>query len=142
MKRKIFQSVIKRISVRKSVVMEYLRVTHGINLINFPKPGLEYQTKYIKSSSKVHIQTCSKCVKCEIMGEKNGVEVTEVFDRSIDDVTKDTYSGSLHFLGENDPPEEIHDPLSCEKFKQINNRINKVLHNYLSNEHDFCSYKL
>lgn len=98
--------------------------TNTFYFINFPKPCLEYRKKIIKSSSKLHIKACAKCAKCELWVKKCGR--SDRGFRSIDDVTKDTYICSLHFLGESGPTEQNPDPLSYEEFKKIDKSINKV----------------
>lgn len=98
--------------------------TNTYYFINFPKPCLEYRRKIIKSSSKIHIKTCAKCAKCDLWVKKCGR--SDRGFRSIDNVTKDTYICSLHFLGESGPTEENHDPLSYQEFQYIDKSINKV----------------
>ncbi|XP_044740315.1 uncharacterized protein LOC123301570 isoform X2 [Chrysoperla carnea] len=98
--------------------------TNRFYFINFPKPCLEYRKKIIKSSSKLHIKACAKCAKCELWVKKCGR--SDRGFRSIDDVTKDTYICSLHFLGESGPTEQNPDPLSYQEFQHIDKSINKV----------------
>ena len=91
--------------------------------INFPKPCLVYRKKII-TSRKLHIKACSKCAKCELWVRKCGR--SDRGFRTIDDVTKDTYICSLHFLGKSGPTEQNPHPLSYQEFQHIDKPINKV----------------
>ncbi|XP_044741264.1 uncharacterized protein LOC123302404 [Chrysoperla carnea] len=95
--------------------------TETYYFINFPKPCLPYRKKMIKTSDKVHIQTCSKCKKCDLWVKKCGRNDRRF--RSIDNVTKDTYICSLHFYGESGPTEEYPDPLTYQEFQKIDKMV-------------------
>ncbi|XP_074106840.1 uncharacterized protein LOC141532408 [Cotesia typhae] len=100
------------------VVMECVEVIHEINpfsksilFVSFRKPCLEYRQKRIKTTVKNHINTCSKCSKCDLWVKRCGRGDGRF--QGIDHVNKDTYICSLHFEGESGPTTEYPDPISC-----------------------------
>ncbi|XP_074105654.1 uncharacterized protein LOC141531636 [Cotesia typhae] len=79
--------------------------------VSFRKPCLEYRQKRIKTTVKNHINTCSKCSKCDLWVKRCGRGDGRF--QGIDHVNKDTYICSLHFEGESGPTTEYPDPISC-----------------------------
>lgn len=79
--------------------------------MSFPKPCLEYRQKRIKTTVKHHLNTCSKCSKCDLWVKRCGRGDGRF--QGIDHVNKDTYICSLHFKGESGPTIEYPDPISC-----------------------------
>lgn len=88
--------------------------------VNFPKPCLEYHQKRIKTTVKSHINTCSKCSKCDFWVKRCGRGDGRF--QGIDHVNKDTYICSLHFKGESGPTTEYPDPINCiqnQSYKKV-----------------------